>query len=78
MPLLDRQTLQMALVAYEIERTKLQNRIAEIQALLDGATSDAAKPARKKRRMSAAARKRIGDATRKRWAARRKAKANKG
>jgi hypothetical protein len=78
----DASMLEMALVGYEIERQKITEKIAEIQGKLGGrggaATSgESEPPKRKRRRMSAAARKRIADATRKRWAAFRKAKAGK-
>ena len=69
----DDSTLRMALVGYEIERTKITEKIAEVQAKLgsrDGASASVeAKPTRKRRRISAVARKRIAEATRKRWAA---------
>ena len=75
--------LRMALVGYELEQKRITDEIAKIQGLLNGATPDAttgdvAKPVKKKRRMSAAARKRIGAATAARWAARRKTNAGKG
>jgi cell division septum initiation protein DivIVA len=68
----DIQTLKMALVGFQIEHQKVQERIAEIERRLGGrtprvaASSSGPKPQRK---MSAAARKRIADAQKKRWAA---------
>jgi hypothetical protein len=68
----------MALVGYELERQRITQEISRVQALLGGpaATTDGSRPtARKKRVLSPAARKRIAEATRRRWAAYRKAKA---
>jgi hypothetical protein len=80
--LLDTMTLQMALIGYEAERQKIQDKIAELQRQPNGragraAPTVAAIPAeRGSRRMSAAARRRIAEAQKKRWAAyRRKQKA---
>jgi len=67
----DIQTLKMALIGFQIERQKVQERIAEIERRLGGrtphvaASSSGAKP---RREMSAAARKRIAAAQKKRWA----------
>ncbi len=81
---LDTLTLQMALIGYEAERQKIQEKIAEIQRQLNGrirAGRTAApvaenRPAKRQRhRMSAEARKRIAEAQKKRWAAYRKKKA---
>jgi Skp family chaperone for outer membrane proteins len=61
--------LEMALIGYEAERQKVQEKIAEIQAQLNGRPRRAATPvARIKRKMSAAARRRIAAAQKKRWA----------
>jgi hypothetical protein len=73
----DLSTLQMALVGYEVEKQRIQDKIQEIQARLKGkpAASPAAaapKAARVKRVLSAAARKRISAAQKKRWAEHRK------
>ena len=73
----DLSTLQMALVGYQIEKERIEEKIGEIQARLKGKTvpspaSAAAKPARVKRILSAAARKRISAAQKKRWAEHRK------
>ncbi len=78
----DLSTLQMALVGYQIEQKKIEEKIREIQAQLKGRASSSAaasseKPARTKRVLSAAARRRIAAAQRKRWAAHRKAQAAK-
>jgi hypothetical protein len=73
----DLSTLQMALVGYEIEKQRIADKIREIQAKLKGkpassAASAEAKPARVKRVLSPAARKRIAAAQKKRWAEHRK------
>jgi hypothetical protein len=73
----DLSTLQMALVGYQVEKERIEEKIREIQASLKGkavpsAASAAAKPAGVKRVLSAAARKRISKAQKKRWAAHRK------
>jgi hypothetical protein len=77
-------TLQMALVGYQVEKQKIDERIREIQAELKGkrvpvteATSDG-RPSGTKRVLSAAARRRIAAAQKKRWAEHRKRKAAAG
>jgi hypothetical protein len=67
----------MALVGYEIEKKRIEEKIQEIKARVKGKTvsSSAAakpKPAGVKRELSAAARKRISTAQKKRWAEHRK------
>jgi len=67
----------MALVGYQIEQKKIEEKIREIQAQLKGrASSNGAasgdKPARSKRVLSPAARKRIAAAQKRRWAEHRK------
>ena len=81
----DPTTLQMALVGYEIEKQKIDDKIRELRAQLTGyeaagtsAPADAtARGPRRRRTLSAAARKRIAEAQRKRWAEHRK-KSGKG
>jgi hypothetical protein len=65
-------TLQMALVGYEIEKKRIEERISEIQSRLGRrpAANDGGPP--KKRSLSAAARRRISAAQKKRWAEKRK------
>ena len=71
--------LEAALIGYRVSLEKLNERIADIRQELGGGfrkaavsiTTDGAKP---KRNISAAARRRIAQATRKRWAAYRAAK----
>ncbi len=82
----DPATLAMALVGYEIEKQKIEDRIREIRAELGAggsarAKSTASKPAagpQPKRTLSADARKRIAAAQRKRWAEHRKKLAQAG
>ena len=67
----------MALVGYQIEKQKIEERIQQIQAQLKGKHVPAAAPAGEesagpKRVLSPAARKRIAAAQRKRWAEHRK------
>ena len=76
----DLSTLQMALVGFEIEKQRIEEKIGEIQAMLKGKAVSSAvagrpKPAGVKRILSAAARKRISLAQKKRWAEARKRKA---
>lgn len=83
----DQAMLAMALVGYEVEKQKIEERIREIRARLGGgkaggraATAGSAKaggPPRK-RTLSAAARRRIAAAQRKRWAEHRKKLAQSG
>ena len=66
----DTETLQMALIGYQAERRKIDERIAEIEARLQGrpAAPEGATSAAPRRQMSAAAKARIAAAQRKRWA----------
>ena len=78
----DTKTLEMALVGYQIERQKIEEKIKAIEAQLGGKktpqTAAAPKSADKpKRVMSAAARLRIAAAQKKRWAEHRKKMAAK-
>jgi hypothetical protein len=73
----DLSTLQMALVGYQIEQKKIEEKIREIHAQLKGhapssAAASSEKPARTKRVLSPAARRRIAAAQKKRWAEHRK------
>ena len=71
-------TLQMALVGYQIERQKIDDKISEIRAQLkDTGGASSSLPAAKKdtgtrRVLSPAARRRIAAAQKKRWAEHRK------
>ena len=73
----DLTTLQMALVGYQVERQKIEEKISELQAKLKGKHVGVSSPAagggtRSKRVLSPAARARIAAAQRKRWAEHRK------
>lgn len=68
----DQALLAMALIGYEAEIGKINAAVAEIRARLGKQAADG-QPAPKKRTMSAAARRRIAAAQRKRWRAVRKA-----
>jgi hypothetical protein len=76
--LADSTTLRMALVGYQIEKQKIDEKIAELQRALKGsspapaATGTAKTPEKRTRILSAAARARIAAAQRKRWAEHRK------
>jgi hypothetical protein len=78
----DLTTLQMALVGYQFERQKIDEKIREIEAKLKGGKAPAAVAASEgksksgRRPLSAAARRRIAAAQRKRWAEHRKMKAS--
>jgi hypothetical protein len=72
--------LETALIGLRHQLTQVDTKIGDIRRRLGIRTPRASsepaevKPARKGRKISAAARKRMGEATRKRWAAYRKAK----
>ena len=63
----DDTTLKMALIGYEIEKHKIEEKIRDVQAALGTGTSTA-QAAPKRRKMSASARKRIAAAQKRRWA----------
>ena len=70
----DREMLEAALAGFQHRLDEIDRRMTEVRALLGGkaapaADRDAGTPGRKRRKMSAAARARIGAAQRKRWAA---------
>ena len=66
-----------AIEGFEAQKTRIDGTISELRSLLPGGRPEAAAmleaPKRKRRKMSAAARKRIGEAQRKRWAEAKKA-----
>lgn len=81
----DLSMLAMALVGYELEKKKIEERIKDIRAQLAGgraaekasySSDDDEGP--KRRKLSVAARKRIAAAQKKRWAELRKASAQSG
>ena len=64
--------LAAAIEGFEAQKRRIDDQIAEVRQMLDGGRTDSAgapePPKGKRRKMSAAARKRISDAQRKRWA----------
>jgi len=83
----DPATLAMALVGYELEKQKIDEKIRQIRAQLGGrisglatTNSGSAKAAGPRRTLSVSARKRIAAAQRKRWAEHRRklAQSSKG
>jgi hypothetical protein len=84
----DPSILEMALVGYEMEKQKIDEKIRDIRSQLGarrtsssqgnsvGTASDSATP--KKRTLSAAARRRIAAAQKKRWAEHRRKQAQGG
>ena len=66
--------LMAALEGFEVQKHRIDEQIAELRQLLDGSSPPSSKSdaPKVKRHMSAAARKRIADAQRKRWAQLRK------
>ena len=74
----DLATLQMALVGYQIEQQKIEEKIRELRGQLKGkrvvlpSSAVEAKAPGAKRVLSPAARKRIADAQKRRWAEHRK------
>jgi hypothetical protein len=71
-PKLTNEIITAAIVGFEAQKTRIDDQIAELRAMLSGSSAEPAAtpevPKGKRRKMSAAARKRIGDAQRKRWA----------
>jgi len=68
---LSSEVLKAAIAGFEAQKIRIDAQIAELRQMLDGGRTETAAPAdtpKRKRKMSAAARKRIGEAQRKRWA----------
>src|SRR6266436_6666817 len=68
---LNAEILNAAIQGFEVQKDRIDAQIAEIRQMLAVGRTErdiAAEPQKRKRKMSAAARKRIGDAQRKRWA----------
>jgi hypothetical protein len=72
MPTLTREIIEAAIAGFEQQKTKIDDQIAELRAMLPGSaptgktTAEVGKP---QRTMSAAGRRAIAEAQRKRWAA---------
>jgi hypothetical protein len=66
------QIINAAILGFEEQKRHIDKQIAELRAMLPGGRTEAAAtpeaPKGKRRKLSAAARKRIGDAQRRRWA----------
>src|SRR5215469_1939131 len=64
--------INAAIAGFEQQKKQIDSSIADLRAVLNNGSAPHATaseaPVRKRRKMSAAARKRIGDATRARWA----------
>ncbi len=87
-PVVDRLVLEAALIGLEHQKSEIDTKVADIRRRLRGlgaaakaeaAAAPAAAPVRRRRRkrtLSPAARKRIADATKKRWAEYRAKKAS--
>jgi hypothetical protein len=75
--------LQAALEGLELQRKRIEEQIAQVRSMLGGkapkpGSDSAAAPAVKKRQLSPAARKRIAEAQKRRWAEYRKAEKAEG
>ena len=72
-PRLTNEIITAAIDGYEFQKTRIDAKIAELRAMLSGGPAESAvtpEPTKRKRRkMSAAGRKAISEATKKRWAA---------
>ena len=70
--MLFRSIITAAIVGFEQQKLRIDAQIAELRVMLSGGRTEAVTtpevPKGKRRKLSAAARKRIGDAQRKRWA----------
>ena len=73
MPKLTREIIEAAIDGFEAQKRRIDAQVAELRSMLSpahsGSTSISRPSGRKKRRMSAAGRKAIAEAQRKRWAA---------
>lgn len=75
-PKLTHEIITAAIEGFETQKKRIDDQIAELRTLLAGGSSEPAAPApqkQKRRKMSAAGRKAIAEAQRKRWAASKKA-----
>ena len=69
---LNPEVIAAAIEGFENQKSRLDAQISELRAMLNGRHTESASaepPRRKRRRISAAGRKRIAEAQRKRWAA---------
>jgi len=77
---LTNEIISAAIAGFEAQKTKIDLQIDELRAMLQGGPSETAAataaPKGRRRKLSAAARKRISEAQRKRWAASRSGSAS--
>ena len=77
LPKLSRSVIEAAITGFEQQKIQIDSQISELQAMVTGGPAESAAtsktPTGRRRKMSAAARRRIGDAQRARWAASKKA-----
>ena len=70
---LTNEIINAAIDGYGVQKSRIEAKIAELRAMLSGGTAETAAtpeaPKRKRRRISAAGRRAISEATKKRWAA---------
>jgi hypothetical protein len=69
---LDNEILAAAIEGFEVQKRRIDSQITEIRQILNGGSAEPAattEPGRKRRKVSAAGRKRMAEAQRKRWAA---------
>ena len=71
MPITTQEIIEAAIEGLEAQKQQIDNRIAELRGMLNGASSQStsADQSQRRRTMSATARERIAEAQRKRWAA---------
>ena len=76
-PKLTNEIIAAAIEGFEAQKTRIDGRIAELRALLTGGSAESTaapeSPKHRRRKMSAAGRKAIAEAQRKRWAAKKAA-----
>jgi len=68
---LNRNVIEAAIVGFEHQKTQIDNQIAELRSMLTGPAAPAAMPeaTRKRKKFSAASRRKMAEAQKKRWAA---------
>ena len=71
-PKLTDEIIDAAILGFEVQKRRINAQIAELQGMRSGHNAATVSPTQSRRRMSAAGRKAIAEAQRKRWAAVRK------
>jgi hypothetical protein len=72
MPTLTRDIINAAIEGFEAQKRRINEQVADLRQMLNPGTGDGARqpaPPKRKRRLSAAGRKAIAEAARRRWAA---------